>query len=151
VPHLLEQIAYEAALRALDKQEAVVADVRARTGVLLGAASIATSFLAQATTSRVFFVSALASFVVLVAASVRVLLPSPRFEFALRGSVVYVRLFGTRHDAEEIYRELLYEVDALWKRNDSGLRPLLRSYRLAGLALTVEILSLVLLATGTIA
>jgi hypothetical protein len=31
----LEQIAYDASLRALDKQETVVAELRARAGVLL--------------------------------------------------------------------------------------------------------------------
>ena len=42
----LEEIAYDAALRALDKQEALVAELRARSGVLLGASSIAASLLA---------------------------------------------------------------------------------------------------------
>lgn len=38
-----EQLAYEAALRSLDKQERLLEELRARTGVLLAASSIAAS------------------------------------------------------------------------------------------------------------
>jgi hypothetical protein len=39
------RLAYEASLRALDQQQRIVEDIRARTGVLLAAASLAASFL----------------------------------------------------------------------------------------------------------
>jgi hypothetical protein len=42
----LERIAYESAVRALDKQEKVLEELRARTGVLLAASSLAASLLA---------------------------------------------------------------------------------------------------------
>jgi hypothetical protein len=41
----LERIAYESAVRALDKQETVLEELRARTGVLLAASSLAASLL----------------------------------------------------------------------------------------------------------
>jgi len=42
-----EKLAYEAALRSLDKQEGLLEELRARTGVLLAASSLAASFLGQ--------------------------------------------------------------------------------------------------------
>ncbi|MBS1886948.1 MAG: hypothetical protein JSU06_07135 [Actinobacteria bacterium] len=41
----LEKLAYESALRALDKQERLVGELRARAGVVLAASSLAVSFL----------------------------------------------------------------------------------------------------------
>lgn len=41
----LENIAFASAERALDKQEKLLEELRARTGVLLAAASLAASFL----------------------------------------------------------------------------------------------------------
>jgi len=40
----LERLAYESSLRALDKQEQLLAELRARTGLLLAASSLAASF-----------------------------------------------------------------------------------------------------------
>jgi hypothetical protein len=42
-----EKLAYEAALRGLDKQEGLLEELRTRTGVLLAASSLAASFLGQ--------------------------------------------------------------------------------------------------------
>jgi hypothetical protein len=42
-----EKLAYEAALRGLDKQEGLLEALRTRTGVLLAASSLAASFLGQ--------------------------------------------------------------------------------------------------------
>jgi hypothetical protein len=58
---LLEQIAYEAALRALDKQEALVTEVRARAGVLLGASALATSFACSALVVEVVLLAGIAA------------------------------------------------------------------------------------------
>jgi hypothetical protein len=43
----LARLAYESALRALDKQEQLLAELRARTGLLLAASSLAASFLGR--------------------------------------------------------------------------------------------------------
>ena len=43
----LAQLAYDASLRSLDKQEELVAEIRSRTGVLLAASSLAASFLGE--------------------------------------------------------------------------------------------------------
>jgi hypothetical protein len=43
----LAEIAYESAVRALDKQERVLEQLRARTGIVLGASSVAASLLGR--------------------------------------------------------------------------------------------------------
>ena len=44
---VFERLAYEAAQRALDKQERLLEELRSRTGLLLAAASLAASFLGR--------------------------------------------------------------------------------------------------------
>lgn len=69
-----EKLAYEAALRGLDKQEGQLEELRARTGVLLAASSLAASFLGQQAFRhphpRVLAVAALLAFVVSMGSSV---------------------------------------------------------------------------------
>jgi hypothetical protein len=69
-----ERLAFEAALRGLEKQERLLEELRARTGVLLAASSLAASFLGQQAfqdpESAGLAVVALAAFVVSIVASV---------------------------------------------------------------------------------
>ena len=74
-----EKLAYEAALRGLDKQEGLLEELRTRTGVLLAASSLAASFLGQQAfqnpSPRGLAITALVAFVVSIATSVFILLP----------------------------------------------------------------------------
>jgi hypothetical protein len=45
--HTYERLAFEAAQRALDKQERLLEELRSRTGLLLAVASLAASFLGR--------------------------------------------------------------------------------------------------------
>lgn len=85
----LERLAYEAALRALDKQEGLLEELRARTGILLAASSLAASFLGrdafQDPGSTTVSILALAGFVVSVAASVYILMPKRALLFSQSG------------------------------------------------------------------
>jgi uncharacterized membrane protein YfcA len=73
-----ERLAYEAAQRALDKQERLIDELRSRTGLLLAAASLAASFLGREAFAGDpkdgLAIIALVAFLVAVAASVYVLL-----------------------------------------------------------------------------
>jgi hypothetical protein len=81
-----EKLAYEAALRGLDKQEGLLEELRTRTGVLLAASSLAASFLGQQAfqhpSPRGLAITALVAFVVSIAASVFILLPKKNLIFA---------------------------------------------------------------------
>jgi len=150
----LERLAYEAALRALDKQEGLLEELRARTGILLAASSLAASFLGrdafQDPGSTTVSILALASFVVSVAASVYILMPKRALLFSQSGPALYEGLYSIRDDAPEIHRRLAYELYRFWEGNDHRMRNLFRAYRLAAGALVAEILLLVALISDTL-
>jgi hypothetical protein len=84
-----ERLAYEAAQRALDKQERLLEELRSRTGLLLAAASLAASFLGREAFAvdpkRGLALLAVLSFLLAVGASVYILLPK-RNKFVSRSS-----------------------------------------------------------------
>ena len=103
-----EKLAYEAALRGLDKQEGLLEELRTRTGVLLAASSLAASFLGQQAfqnpSPRGLAITALVAFVGSIAASVFILLPKKNLIFAEAGAGLYEGLYAFRDDMPEVYR-----------------------------------------------
>jgi hypothetical protein len=143
-----ERLAYEAAQRALDKQERLIEELRSRTGLLLAAASVAASFLGREAFADDpkdgLAIIALAAFLIAVAASVYVLLPkSEKFVFAMVGGGLYEGLYDLKDDLAEVYRRLAYDLDRFWDDNDVELQKLFRAFRLAAVALSVEIVVLI--------
>jgi hypothetical protein len=149
-----ERLAYDSALRALDKQEALLEELRGRTGVLLAASALGASFLGDSAfrdPTVWLAVLALAAFVLSIAASVFILVPrTNQFVFSLSGPNLYVELFAFRDDITEVYRRLAYDLERFWSRNDERLEPLVAAYRLAAGSLVVEILALVTLVSDTL-
>lgn len=149
----LEQIAYDNAIRALDKQERMLEELRARTGVLLAAASLAVSLLGgrafESSRPIVLVVAALTAFALTFAASLFVLLPR-EFVFALKGARVYEELFAFRDDPAEIYRHLAYDMQRFWMQNNRRIAPAERAVRVAAWSLAIEMLALTALAAGTL-
>lgn len=119
-----EKLAYEAALRGLDKQEGLLEELRSRTGVLLAASSLAASFLGQQAfqnpSPRGLALASLGAFVISIAASVYILLPKKDLIFAESGSGLYEGLFSIREDMAEVYRRLAYDLDRFWESNDEN-------------------------------
>jgi hypothetical protein len=149
-----ERLAYEAGLRALDKQEGVLDELRNRTGVLLAASALAASFLGREAfrdPAPGLAVVALSGFMVAIAASVFILVPRrDRFVFSLSGPALYEGLYDLRHDLADVHRRLAYDLLGFWERNDDNLQPLFRAYRIAAAALVVQILALIAMVSGTI-
>jgi hypothetical protein len=147
----LARLAYEASLRSLDKQEHLVQELRSRTGLLLAASSLAASFLGESALdgSILLATPALIAFAVSVGASLYVLLPSKNLVFSFAGSRMYEELLvvGTIHDA---HRLLAYDLDRYWGANDAIVASLLRGFRLATIALAVEIVLLLASVGATI-
>ena len=153
MPTDLATIAFDAATRALDKQERVLEELRSRTGVLLAASSLAAAFLGRPAlddTRDVLAVIALLAFATSIAASVYVLLPKSTFYFALSGRYVFENLYAYRDDTAEIYRRLVYDMQRFWDSNDNMMRRLLLAFRVAAAALAVEVVSLLGAISGTI-
>lgn len=150
-----ERLAYEAAQRALDKQEKLIEELRSRTGLLLAAASLAASFLGREAFAdnpkRGLAVLALVAFLIAVGASLYVLLPkTDKFVFALVGAGLYEGLYAVRNDLGEVYRRLAYDLDRFWEENDVELQKLFNGFRLAALGLSAEILILIAMVGDTL-
>lgn len=141
-----EKLAYDTALRGLDKQESLLEELRSRTGVLLAASSLAASFLGQQAfqhpSPRSLAIVALAAFICSIAASVFILLPKKDLIFAEAGAGLYEGLYAVRDDMAEVYRRLAYDLDRFWESNDRKIRWLTRAYTVAASALVIEILAL---------
>lgn len=148
-----EKLAYEAALRGLDKQEGLLEEMRSRAGILLAASSVAASFLGQraylspSVSSLVF--TALAAFVISIGASVFVLLPKKNLVFAPAGADVYASFYAAREDLAEVYRRLAYDLDRFWDSNDLEISRAAKASTIAAGALVIETLSLAALLGDT--
>jgi hypothetical protein len=150
-----ERLAYEAALRALDKQERLIDELRSRTGLLLAAASLAASFLGREAFAghpkRGLAILALVAFLLAVGASMYVLLPKTgKFIFAMVGAGLYEGLYELRDNLGEVYRRLAYDLDRFWDDNDVEFQKLFRAFRLAALGLSAEIVILIAMVSDTL-
>jgi hypothetical protein len=150
-----ERLAYEAALRALDKQERLIDELRSRTGLLLAAASLAASFLGREAFAghpkRGLAILALVAFLLAVGASVYVLLPKTgKFVFAMVGAGLYEGLYELKDDLGEVFRRLAYDLDRFWDDNDVELQKLFRAFRLAAVGLSAEIVILIAMVSDTL-
>jgi hypothetical protein len=150
-----ERLAFEAAQRALDKQERLLEELRSRTGILLAAAALAASFLGREAfggePARGLAIAALASLVIAIGSSIYILVPkADRFVFAVVGSGLYEGLYDTRNDLSEVYRRLAYDLDRFWEANDAEMQKLITTFRVAAVALVAELLLLVAMVGDTL-
>jgi hypothetical protein len=149
-----EKLAYEEAVRGLDKQEGLLEALRTRTGVLIAASFLAASLLGQQIVTHVgpqgFVVVALLAFLASLGGGVVILLPKRDLVFATGGVDCYAGLYEIRGDMAEVYRRLAYELDRLWDSNNNEIRQLSRIFTLSAGALVVEILSWVASLGGSI-
>ncbi len=148
----LARIAFEASTRTLDKQERVLDELRARTGILLGAASVAASFLGRPAAddaNHLILAAALFSFSVAIGGSVYVLVPRSWFTFSLVGSAVSEQLYELRGDIDEIHRRLAYDLDRFWE-NDRSTRRLFVWFRVATVGLAAQIVLLLFALSGNL-
>jgi hypothetical protein len=149
-----EKLAYETALRGLDKQEKLLEELRTRTGILLAASSLAASFFGQQAfkdpSPRGLAIAALVALIASIAASLFILLPKRNLIFAEAGAGLYEGLYAFRDDMPEVYRRLAYDLDRFWDSNDRKITWLFRAFTVAASALVLEILSLAALLGDTI-
>lgn len=118
----LQRLAYELSMRAFGQQENTLNDLRARTGTLLAASSLASSFLGARAVDGggVTWLTALAlmAFGGSVIASLFVLLPKSQLIFALRGSVLFEEEFSDPGGLSETYRRLAYWLEQYRDANE---------------------------------
>jgi hypothetical protein len=140
----LAELAYKLSLRTLGQQESAVNELRARTGSLIAAASIVTSFLGGAAFTRaglnVWSVVALVAFTASIASATWVLLPKDKLIFSVEGSALYEgEIEADVFAIGETHRRLAYWLDGYHRDNEPKLDGLYRWYRLATAGLLVEV------------
>lgn len=151
------RLAYELSVRGLDNQEERLRELRARTGILLAASSLGVSFLGQGAFERAvdpsglaLIAAALIAFIITIAASLYILMPKQGLYFSPSGVALYEQLYALIDDVAEVYRRLAYELDRGWDSNEVELMRLFRAFRMAAIALGIEIVLLVALVSGTL-
>ena len=139
----LQRLAYELSLRALGQQESTLNDLRARTGTLLAASSLVSSFLGARAVDRGgvtwLAVPALIAFAGSVIASLFILLPKSQVIFALRGSVLFEEEFTDPGGLAETHRRLAYWLEQYRDANQPTVERLFGFYRAAAFALLIEV------------
>ena len=140
----LAKLSYELSLRTLTQQESSLNELRARTGTLIAAASIVTSFLGGAAIARdgldVWSVLALATFVASIAFATWVLLPKKDLVFSVSGSALFEdEIEADIFDIGETHRRLAYWLDGYHAENEPKVSGLFVFYRWATAALLAEV------------
>ena len=140
------RLAFEEARRALEVQERAEASLRARAGVVLGAAALTTSLLL----GRPFEIVhggwsswvAIALFVISAGSAMLALWPFNDWYLTVSASGI-IRAYLEPADAEpknlnEIRRDLALYMEGSWLANEAKFTKLQLSYRLAIVALALE-------------
>jgi len=142
------ELAYEEAKRALDAQESVVNELRTRSGILIAAAAIATSFfggraLEDGDVAAAGWV-AIACFAVVGASVLAVLWPRTDWSFTVNAE----RFIGTYVESEDgplplpaIHRDLALHMSASYVANARQLRVLTVAFRIGAIFLVGEVVS----------
>jgi hypothetical protein len=144
----LEGLAFELSVRTLSQQEAVLDELRRRTGVLLTATAVVTSFLGaralQDAAYKWLTVPGLGAAAISILASVYVLTPKANLNFAIHGAPIYEYFFRAEADLNEAHRTLAYWNHETWEANQRVLYRLVAFFRIAcgGLVAAVLLWSL---------
>jgi hypothetical protein len=143
VPRLLAEIAYQSAVHALGQQEAALNELRSRTGTLLAAEALTTSFLgataihhgALALPGRL----AIACFGVSLGIALFILVPWRGLRFSLSGPLLYESLHPCGEDEEEVHRQAVYWLEAVWADNQAVIGRLYPLFTMSVTALALEL------------
>jgi hypothetical protein len=129
--------------------------LRARTGILLAASSVTTSFLGAETIQHAHGIGplgalALAALCGSIGLSLYVLIPKRGLTFGLGGRETYESLIEIADDEEEVHRRLAYWLTELWAENQAEIDGLDRLYIGAALALMLQLVLWSVTLTGIV-
>lgn len=147
-------LAYQSVFRALDKQEQLVEELRARAGLVLASSSLAVSFLGGqglgGPGAPDLALAALVCFVASVGAAVFVLVPKSGLTFSPLATEVIEGLFEFRDDPGELHRRAADVLERFWESNDTVIHRVGFAFSVAAAALCFEVVALALLLGGTL-
>lgn len=147
----LERLAYEAALRALDKQERLVEELRARTGLILAASSVTASLVGRrgiadyGTTAPALL--SIVGLVVSIGAAIFVLLPREDLTFSSQG-IAFFEALSDSEDSASMYWRAAADLERIWRGNDLIIQLLTQAFSVAALALAIEITAIAVFIGG---
>jgi hypothetical protein len=143
VPRLLAEIAYESAVRALGQQEAALNELRSRTGTLLAAEALTTSFFGAAAVQQGALTLpgrlAIACFGISLGIALFILVPWRDLQFSLSGPLLYESLRACGEDEEEVYRRAAHWLEMLWSDNRAAIAHLYPLFTVSVAALALEL------------
>jgi hypothetical protein len=141
-----EELAYGESVRAIELQARSLDEVRTRTGVLLAAASVVSSFLgSEALKLAPFGVIAglaLISFGVVLTVCIVILLPRGEWKFALGAKVLLEDWTGASPsgNTEAMLAFLAERLEKNWLANKDRIKGMLVLFQIAAVALGIEIM-----------
>jgi hypothetical protein len=144
VPRLLAEISYQSAVHALARQEAALNELRSRTGTLLAAEALTTSFLGAAAIQEGTLTLpgrlAIACFGASLGIALLILVPWRDLQFSLSGPLLYESLRACGEDEEEVYRRAARWLEVLWSRNRAAIAHLYPLFTVSVAALVLELM-----------
>jgi hypothetical protein len=144
MPEELALLAYELSQRMLAQQEMRLDELRARTGTLLAASSVATSFLGPRAIDRngvdTLAFLALTAFAVSVIGSVSILILNPRLVFGVRGTRLFKEERAREESIADVHRRLGYWLELFFDQNQATVDRLFLVYQLAAVAVLAEVI-----------
>jgi hypothetical protein len=143
-----EEIVYGEAIRAITEQQGVLDGLRSRTGILLAAASIVTSFLGGEALREESAIHGLewfglGSFAAVTVLSMVILVPWRGWKFAMSAKVLIEDHVDVeeRNSPRDLSRFLAERLDEYHDKNASKLAWMHGAYALATLALGAEVIA----------
>jgi hypothetical protein len=140
VEETLERLAFDLSVRALERQERVVEELRARTGTLLAAGALVASLLGIRA-SGILALAGGAAAVTTICVSLSILLPNRRLEFTSSGTAFLEHLTRLAAGVGEAHRTLAYWNASAWEANQRVVSRLTARFEVACLSLVVAIVS----------
>ena len=145
----MEELAYVEAVRAVEEQSQVLANLQARAGTLLAAASLVTSFLGGRALGGSFHVWSglrIAAFVGTSVLTIGVLWPRRhwRFDVSAAGLIAAARAETARDELAHAHEEVALRLGRMFDDNEKTLRTLFRTYRWSAALLIAEVAAWIL-------
>jgi hypothetical protein len=149
VDERLYELVYDEAVRALDDQRSVMDNMRTRSGIVLSAAAVTTSFfgglaLRDGSAGPLAW-TAVVAFVLCGVAGLSILMASGRWQFRPSPERVIAEVEDTGPALGAVQRDLALYMERSWLSNERRIQlEMLWPLRIAALALVAEVVAWVL-------
>jgi hypothetical protein len=143
------RLIYEEAVRAIDDQRSVLDNMRTRSGIVLSAAAVTTSFFGGLALRDgrpgAFGWTAVLAFFVCGVSGLMILLPRGRWELRVSPAALVAAVEQAPPPIAVVHRDLALYMDDAWEANERRMQlTMVWPLRIAAMALVVEVVAWVL-------